>query len=150
MSKPLSFFIAGIIQGSLPDSSHPQDYRGDISRIIRSKFPKAEIFDPVAEYPDSLSYTDTEAEEAFFELMYRSGEYDVLIAFVPEASMGTAIELWRSHRAGSLVVTVGGLERNWVVRYLSDRLLPDLSALQAYFKSGELEADFTRKRGKDD
>ncbi len=99
MSKPLRFFIAGIIQGSLPDSVHPQTYRMEIAELLRKSFPEAEVFDPVLEYPDSIGYDDAKASAAFFDLMDRAGRCDVLVAFVPEASMGTAIELWNAHRA---------------------------------------------------
>ena len=145
MSKPLRFFIAGIIQGSLADQVHPQAYRGEIAGLLRAAFPGAEVFDPVEEYPDSLSYDDAEAGAAFFYLMGRAGSCDVLVAFIPEASMGTAIELWNAHRRGSLVVAVSGLTRNWVIRCLSDLVVPDLAALEKVVKSGNL-ADAVREK----
>ncbi len=147
MSKPLRFFIAGIIQGSLPDTVHPQDYRGQIAAMLKAAFPGSEVFDPVLEYPDSIGYDDNKASAAFFDLMDRSGEADVLIAFVPEASMGTAIELWNAHHAGSLVVTVSGLRLNWVVKYLSDIVVPDMQTLEAMITGGELATEIANKRG---
>ncbi|MCC8109042.1 MAG: hypothetical protein LIQ30_08375 [Planctomycetes bacterium] len=147
MSKPLRFFIAGIIQGSLPDACHPQDYRREIAALLRNAFPGAEVFDPVEEYPDSIQYDDAKASAAFFDLMDRAGKADVLIAFVPEASMGTAIELWNAHHAGSYVVTVSGLTKNWVARYLSDVMLPDLPALEEYIRSGALATGIRGKLG---
>ncbi len=147
MSKPLRFFIAGIIQGSLPDTCHPQDYRREIAALLREAFPGAEVFDPVEEYPDSIEYDDARASAAFFDLMDRAGKADVLIAFIPEASMGTAIELWNAHHAGTYVVTVSGLTKNWVARYLSDALLPDLPALREYIRSGALATGIRGKLG---
>ncbi len=148
MSKPLRFFIAGIIQGSLPDTVHPQDYRGEIKGLIEQAFPGAEIFDPVAHYPDSIAYTDEKASLAFFDLMDRAGQTDVLIAFIPEASMGTAIELWNSHHAGSYVVAVSGLTMNWVVKYLADVVYPDLATLETAIACGELAEGIRGKLGK--
>jgi hypothetical protein len=147
MSKPLHFFIAGIIQGSLPDAIHPQDYRAEIAALLRKSFPGAEVFDPVLEYPGSIDYDDAKASAAFFDLMDRAGKADVLIAFVPEASMGTAIELWNSHHAGSYVVSVSGLTKNWVVRYLSDMMLPDMNALREVVENGTLGQAITAKLG---
>ena len=138
MSKPLRFFIAGIIQGSLPDTCHPQEYRREIAEMLQAAFPGAEVFDPVTEYPGSIDYDDARASAAFFDLMDRAGRTDVLIAFVPEASMGTAIELWNAHHAGSFVVTVSGLTKNWVIRYLSDMIVDDMAALRRLIASGEL------------
>ncbi|NQT53023.1 hypothetical protein HQ576_13280, partial [bacterium] len=55
-----------------------------------------------------------------------------------EASMGTAIEMWRAHGEGKLVVTLSPLDLNWVVRFLSTVLLPDVAAFEAFVRSGEL------------
>ncbi len=146
MSKPLRFFIAGIIQGSLPDAAHPQEYRRKIAGMIRAAFPGAEVFDPVEEYPDSLAYDDAKASAAFFDLMDRAGQADVLIAFVPEASMGTAIELWNAHHSGAYVVCVSGLRLNWVVRYLTDMVVEDLDALEGIIAGGALAKAIDAKR----
>ena len=148
MSKPLRFFIAGIIQGSLPDTCHPQDYRGEIAGMLKTAFPGSEVFDPVEEYPDSIAYDDARASAAFFDLMDRAGNTDVLVAFVPEASMGTAIELWNAHHAGSLVVCVSGLTKNWVVRYLADMVLTDRAALKEAIANGGLAKAIEAKLGK--
>lgn len=147
MSKPLRFFIAGIIQGSLPDSVHPQTYRMEIAELLRKSFPEAEVFDPVLEYPDSIGYDDAKASAAFFDLMDRAGRCDVLVAFVPEASMGTAIELWNAHHSGAYVVCVSGLTLNWVVRYLTDMTVPDLPALERVIADGALAKAIHAKLG---
>lgn len=147
MSKPLRFFIAGIIQGSLPDAVHPQDYRAEIAALLRGAFPGAEVFDPVLEYPDSLAYDDAQAAAAFFDLMDRAGRCDVLVAFVPEASMGTAIELWNAHHARAYVVCVSPLTLNWVVRYLTDMVVPDIAALEKVIADGALAKAIQAKLG---
>lgn len=147
MSKPLRFFVAGIIQGSLPDATHPQEYRWEIADMLKAAFPGAEVFNPVEEYPDSLSYDDARASAAFFDLMDRAGECDVLIAFLPEASMGTAIELWNAHHAGAFVVCVSGLAMNWVVRYLTDLVVADLAELERLITNGELAEAIAEKLG---
>lgn len=147
MSKPLRFFIAGIIQGSLPDTLHPQDYRGEIAGMLRTAFPGSTVFDPVEEYPDSIGYDDAKAGAAFFDLMDRAGKCDVLIAFLPEASMGTAIELWNSHHSGALVVAVSPLTLNWVVKFLSDVVFPDIDALRRAISDGTLAKAISAKYG---
>lgn len=147
MSKPLRIFIAGIIQGSLPTTTHPQDYRSEIADMMRRAFPDSEVFNPVEEYPDSIAYDDAKASAAFFDLMDRAEKCDVLVAFIPEASMGTAIELWNAHHAGALVVTVSGLTLNWVVRYLSDLVVESLPALEKCIESGQLAEAIREKRG---
>jgi hypothetical protein len=145
VSKPLSFFVAGIIQGSLPDSAHPQNYRREIKNLLLASFPGCEVFEPVERYPDSLSYDDETARAAFFDLMENAGKHDVLIAFVPEASMGTAIEMWNARDAGSLVIAVTPLGRNWAVRYLADLVLPDIRSFGRYVAGGGLAKKIREK-----
>ncbi|MDR0362280.1 MAG: hypothetical protein LBJ46_06315 [Planctomycetota bacterium] len=148
MSKPLRFFIAGIIQGSLPASVHPQDYRREIKNLLLASFPGCEAFEPVERYPDSLAYDDETAKAAFFDLMDNAGKHDVLIAFLPEASMGTAIELWSAYNAGALVISVTHLERNWAIRYLSDLILPDIRSFERFVAGGGLAERIREKLGR--
>ena len=134
-----TFFVAGIIQGSLREPTiHSQTYRERIVALLRGAFPDAEVYCPIEEYPHSLGFSDDDARATFFGLMDRAGEADVLVAFVPEASMGTAIEMWQAHRHGRLVVTISPLAVNWAVRFLSDVALPDIAAFEHYVTSGEL------------
>jgi len=99
----LRFFIAGIIQGSRTDISiHDQSYREAIGAIIRSRFPEAEIIDPLELHPDAgMNYGPDEAKQALLEMAQEAARADVLIAYVPEASMGTAVEMWQAYRHGS-------------------------------------------------
>ena len=46
-------------------------------------------------------------------------QFDLLIAYVPEASMGTAIEMWEAHQHARVVVTITPLSHNWVVQITS-------------------------------
>jgi hypothetical protein len=60
------------------------------------------------------------------------------VAYLPEASMGTAVEMWEAHRAGKLVLAITPLARNWVVRFLSHRVYHDLAEFEEAVRSGEL------------
>lgn len=134
-----TFFVAGIIQGSRADDAiHPQGYRDAIVGVLRHTFPDCQVYCPIENYPNSLEFTDEQSLDTFFRLMNRAGQADVLVAYVPEASMGTAIEMWRAHGEGKLVVTLSPLDLNWVVRFLSTVLLPDVAAFEAFVRSGEL------------
>jgi hypothetical protein len=139
MKKPF-VFIAGIIQGSMPDDGiHPQDYRGRIRSILETHLPGAQIYCPVEHHPDSLSYDDEKASRVFFDhIEMAAREADLVVAFVPSASMGTAVEMYAAREAGRLVVTVSPLSTNWTVRYLSDRLFDDIEAFEKFAASGAL------------
>jgi len=141
-----TIFLAGIIQGSLTNGVHPQDYRVKIAELLKAHLPDVEIYDPFQEHPQSLSYDENRSRQVFFELMARAGKVDVLLAFVPEASMGTAIELWNAYHARALVVCISPLRDNWVVRFLSDILLPDLPAFHDFVVSGGMRKIMQERR----
>lgn len=132
-------FLAGIMQGSLPgDAIHDQDYRKRIARALRAAFPSLEVVDPWALYPDSVGYDDARAREVFLRNIAEAARCDFLVAYLPEASMGTAVEMWAAYQAGKPVVTISPLKRNWVVRYLSSLVFPDLEAFEEAARDGRL------------
>lgn len=142
-----TFFLAGIIQGSLTDDTmHAQDYRARIKAAITRAAPDAEVYCPIEHHPESLAFDDDHARSVFFDLMARAGKADVVVAFAPEASMGTAIEMWNAHRAGRVVLTVTPMATNWVVKFLSDRLFETLDDLEAFLAGDGLDALLDRTR----
>jgi len=142
------FFLAGIIQGSIRNSRiHRQDYRGRLRDVIAGAVSDAEIYCPIQHHPNSLAYETDIARSVFFDLMDKAAQTDVLIAFLPEASMGTAIEMWQAHTAGRLVLAVSELAENWVVRFLADRVFPSFDELEGFLKSDDFaELLAVRKR----
>jgi hypothetical protein len=149
MSEPqtLTIFLAGIIQGSLPDGIEPQDWRAPLIDALRAAFPAAEVYDPVAHHPDSLNFDPARAREVFFDLMRRAGEADLLVAYLPSASMGTAIEIWKAYQAGRPVVVVGPLQLNWVVRFCADHVCATVADFTAFAESGALADLVAARRG---
>ncbi len=136
----MRLFLAGIMQGShLAATLHPQGYRGHIKELLARHFPAAEVYDPLADHADSLSYDDERGRRVFFHHCRLCGEVDVVLAFVPEASMGTAIEMWEAHRQGKAVIAVSPLAHNWAVKFLSHEVYPDLEALEVALATGALE-----------
>ncbi len=136
MNDTLHVFLAGIMQGSLRQAMHKQGYREKITRMLQEHLPAAIVFDPFRHHPESLIYDEDQGRDVFFDLMDRAGQCDVLIAFLPEASMGTAIEMWNAYHAGAVIVAVTELTDNWVVRFLADAVVPDLSALETMIAGG--------------
>jgi hypothetical protein len=137
----LKFFISGIMQGSRTDVSiHDQGYRGVIGAVIRAHFAEAEIIDPLQLHPDAgLSYGPEKAKQAMLELAEEAAQADVLIAYLPEASMGTAVEMWQAYRSGKPILTISPLAENWVVKFLSTRVFPSLEAFESFVANGGLE-----------
>jgi hypothetical protein len=130
------------MQGSLSDNRlHGQDYRRHLIELLGRHFPTAELYDPLAAHGDSLEYDDERGRNVFFGHNRMCREVDVLVAFIPEASMGTAIEMWEAHQNGRTVVAISPLEHNWSVRFLSHLRYADLAQFEAAVESG----DFARR-----
>ncbi len=137
----MHFFIAGIMQGShLGEVLHHQGYREQLKRLLREHFPDASIYDPLSNHRNSLEYDQRQAREVFLRHNEMCREADVVIAFVPEASMGTAIEMWEAYRHGGMVLTISPLVHNWVVRFCSHEVFADLESLAAELTTGAIQA----------
>jgi nucleoside 2-deoxyribosyltransferase len=137
----MKIFLAGIIQGSeLGTSIHDQGYRQRIRAVLEEAFPEAVVYSPQEEHPDSVMYPDNKGQQVFFEIMERAKRADLVIAYLPEASMGTAIEMWIAFRAGKTVVAITPMESNWCVKYLSHHVCPNLADFEHFVRSGELRS----------
>lgn len=132
-------FIAGVMQGSrCDDKVNDQDYREVITQILQDNLKGVQIVDPRALHPGSEAYDAGRAREVFMGMVALAGQVDVLVAYVPEASMGTAVEMWEAHRAGVQILTISPMAENWVVKLLSSRVFPTLDALGAFVANGGL------------
>ncbi|MGO8688531.1 MAG: hypothetical protein ACLQLG_02770 [Thermoguttaceae bacterium] len=145
----MRFFLAGIMQGSHTAAvMHDQDYRRRITELIAARFPGADIYDPLAKHARSMGYDKATGREVFFRHNAMCREIDVLLAFVPEASMGTAIEMWEAYRHGAAVVAISPLKHNWAVKFLSHALYADEAEFVAALDSGQLAAKIEEVLGK--
>jgi hypothetical protein len=139
-------FIGGIMQGSRLDKSiASQDYRGMIAEAVLAHHPEADIVDPNELHPDGSEYDAETARATLFDLLELAAAADATVAFLPQASMGTALEMWRAHDANKPVVTISPMTTNWVVRFLSDVVLPDVLAFEAWVAQGGLKALLRRR-----
>jgi hypothetical protein len=135
----MRFFLAGIMQGSHAEAIlHGQEYRQEIRRLVEAHFPEAQVYDPRANHAESLGYDDVTGRDVFFRHNVMCREVDVLLAFVPEASMGTAIEMWEAYQHGAAVITVSPLKHNWAVKFLSHALYANLDEFATALASGDV------------
>jgi hypothetical protein len=135
----MRIFLAGIMQGSHTEAVlHEQDYRGRIKEMIARHLPGAGVYDPLADHAKSLEYGERKGRDVFFQHNLMCRTIDVLLAFVPSASMGTAIEMWEAHQHGAVVVTISPLKLNWAVKFLSHVLYADLEEFFAALEDGSL------------
>jgi hypothetical protein len=144
----MRIFLAGIMQGShLALTLHSQDYRPRLRELLSRHLPDAQIYDPFANHSNSIDYDDQLGRQVFLDHNRLCREVDFVLAFVPQASMGTAIEMWEAHRAGRAVIAISPLVHNWAVKFLSDVIYPDLPAFEAALADGRIEAIIRRAIG---
>jgi len=136
----MRFFLAGIMQGSRHDTElHQQGYRARLAELLSTHLPEADVYDPLAGHSESVAYNDEDGRRVFYGHNRLCREVDVVIAFVPEASMGTAIEMWEAHEHGcGAVLTISPLAHNWAVRFCSHAIYPDLEAFEDAVRSGDV------------
>jgi len=140
-------FLAGIIQGSIAEARiHDQDWRAPLRRAIERHCPAAEVYCHYEAHPDSIAYDLAELTETLADGNRRAAEADVVLCWLPAASMGTAIEMYLAAKAGAVVLTITPMAANWVVRAYSDRTFPDLPALERFCQAGGLDELLREKR----
>jgi hypothetical protein len=133
------FFIAGIIQGShRNDDISSQSYREFIKALLEEAFPESTVYCPVENHPDSVNYTDDKARATFIRHVDIVKASDAIVVYVPEASMGSAIEMWEARHHRTLIITISPMRTKWVVRLFSDHIVNDLKEFEHFVRSGVL------------
>lgn len=134
-----SLFIGGIMQGSIHAMAvHDQTYRKEIAAIVHRHHPEVAIVDPFKLHPDSVTYGREQAIETFLEGLDRAAQADMLVAYLPQASLGTALEIWRAYEAGKPVFVISPMDNNWTLWATATQILPDLDAFTTFVAEGGL------------
>ena len=141
----MKVFLAGIMQGSYVSSCvHNQSYRESLHNIVHRHWPKAEVYDPFANHTDSVGYSSSRARDVFCGHIDMCRQFDVLIAYVPEASMGTAIEMWEAHKHARFIITITPLLQNWVVQITSNVIYKSIPLFIEALQSGDIDTLLNR------
>ncbi len=129
-------FLAGVMQASLAGKGIvDQSYRNAIGEALLAKWPELDVIDPLVLHPNSVEYDDEAARETLFALVTLASSCDLVIAYVPQASMGTALEMNAAYEKGVPVIAISPLRENWVIRAVATRVFPDMEAFMAYLGS---------------
>jgi hypothetical protein len=135
----MRLFIAGIMQGSLPGTEvHSQDYRLRVKQIVNQYHPEIEVICPWELHPNSPAYGSQQARDTLLSMAELAGQCEILVAYVPQASMGTALEMCRAHDGGRAILSISPMRHNWVVQSLSDQIFETIDEFEAYVASGRL------------
>lgn len=141
----MKLFLAGLMQGSRLDNGiHSQDYRRIIRDALSSRYPDAQLLCPFEMHPTSVDYDEETGKRTFLDLIRTAAGADAVIAYVPEASMGTAIEIWEAYKAGKPILTISPLTANWALRFLSTRMFYDMDEFVTFVREGGLDEVFEK------
>jgi hypothetical protein len=133
MKAMKKIFLSGVIQGSSLDKSiHSQDYRTELKDMLTRVFPDVNIYDPFHGHESSVEYDDDKGRATFLGHLKEIYDSDLLVAYLPHASLGTAIEIWESHQRGIPVWTISPMKTNWVVRFCSNKIFEDIKSFADY------------------
>ncbi len=136
-SKPFTVFIAGVMQSNRQDSLiDDQNYRLKIAATLQKLIPDVQIIDPWAENKNSIHYDDEKARHTFLSMTVKASDADLLIAYLPRPSMGTAMEMWQAYQANTTIIAVTPFVHHWAIRFTASQILPDLDALFALLENG--------------
>ena len=135
----MKIYIAGIMQGSTKDHGiQEQDYRRVLRDALNVHLPEADIYDPFLQYPDSVTYDDQRAKEVLFKLAAEAGSSDVVIAYLPKASMGTALEILRAYDNGKVILCISPMEKNWFINAFATKTFPTLDEFCSWLGQEQL------------
>lgn len=142
-------FIAGVMQAErLDDQIVSQDYRTRITKALLAAIPGTVITDPFALNPDSVNYDNERARHTFLSMTKKAAEADLLIAYLPQVSMGTAMEMWEAFQAGAYIVAITPHVHHWAIRFTTDEILPDLDSLEEMIGNGRLHQILLSRNGR--
>lgn len=143
----MKVFLAGIMQGSIRHAAiHSQDWRGPIRAILARHCPQTEIYCHYEAHPNSIGYGDEDIVRTLEDGNAKAAASDVVICWLPEASMGTAVEMYAAAKAGAVVVAITPMSANWVIRAYSDAIVQDLDAFERFCEAGRLDALLASRR----
>ena len=93
-------------------------------------------------YPEGTAQSDMFKEDAHVQRCFgvvvdAAAKADIVISYLPEASMGSAVEIHAAKGAGKviLVVAPGSMAQNWVVRSYADSVFASIDELRQWLAS---------------
>jgi len=147
----MKIFFGGIIQGSKQGQNiHSQNYREQVKSLIGRRYPDIQIFDPVEKHQDSVEYTDEQAHATFFEHLKIIDTCDLMIAYLPSASMGTAIEMNRAYANNIPIISISPMTTNWVIRLLAENNFETVEAFEKFISENDIRDLFNNRKRKSD
>ncbi len=145
-SQPLRIFFSGIMQATRSDGLiEDQHYRVRLREAFQRCLPDANIVDPWTENPDSINYGEAQARQTFLSMVRKAKDVDLLVAYIPTASMGSAMEMWQAFENNVYVITISPMIHHWAIRFSSHEIFPDLDAFLELLENGRFTEEYVPK-----
>ena len=100
-----------------------------------------QLIDPWADNPGSLAYDDEQARHTFLTMTAKASEADLLIAYLPLLSMGTAMEMWQAYQGNTYIIAITPFVHHWAIRFTANQILPDLDSLLTWLENGRFQQE---------
>ena len=100
-----------------------QTYRDKIAEILELHDKDILVFDPL-EGCDVEASNEVDFEtgkKVFFDEIDEVCDCSLLVVYLPEASMGSAIEMWMADERRIPIISITTMKENWTIKFLSDR-----------------------------
>ena len=144
--RPFRIFLSGIMQAIREDDQiEDQHYRVQLRDAFEACMANVQITDPWAENPDSVNYGEEKARHTFLSLVRRASEVDLLVTYLPVASMGSAMEMWQAFENDVYVIAISPMKHHWAVRFASHEVFEDLESFLSLLENGRFHSEYVPK-----
>lgn len=131
--EKIDVFLAGVIQGSQDGRGiESQNYRDRLKNIFADKIPELNVYCPFENHSASVEYDDEQGRKVFLDHLEMAKNAQLLLAYLPTASLGTSIELWECHKNNVPVIAISPMNHNWVLRFFTDLIFPDIESFESW------------------
>lgn len=122
-----------------------QRYR-DVLAEAFATWSQVTLVDQHRQQPHRLNLAWPDKAAMFRRYVDVAGQVDLLIAYLPEASMGSAMEMWSAYTAGVPILAVSPLRSNWALAATASLILDDLDSFRSFLRACEPDTHLLLKR----
>lgn len=141
----MKYFISGVMQGSSTGETtkktlNDQNYREIIKSILQKYDENCYIYDPYdkpKEYLEEKEHLFNDSKfvtELFEEILSNLNECDVIVCYLPQASMGSSIELWEAYKSKKKIYVITQMSQNWVTRICATKIFESIEEFEKFMK----------------
>ena len=140
----VKIFVSGIVHGSRENDVYPQCYRKRLVDVIEKSWETAIVSCPSIANSKTSTESLTDTMKAFELQLSSLKKSDIVVAYIPEASMGAAIEIYNASLRGKYVVTITPLQSSRIIKIFSHDIYDSVDSFEQACEIGKFKKDFAR------